>query len=119
VEGVDSSALSGISSKEETIPQSLLSQRRWQAVGLTEEFRANNVRPYRFPSLKMGNRLLCPIGHLLYRGDDYAKPPLLEEVASRRLDGGVMHPTKTPHPFPMKRPKSQQPFGGDAAMIGK
>ena len=90
-----------------------------KAVGLTEEFRANNVRPYRFPSLKMGNRLLCPIGHFLYRGDDYAKPPLLEEVASRRLDGGVMHSTKTPHPFPMKRPKSQQPFGGDAAMIGK
>jgi len=89
VEGVDSSALSGISSKEETIPQSLLSQRRWQAIGLTEEFRANNVRPYRFPSLKMGKQLLCPIGHLLYERRRFAKPPLLEEVASRWLDGGV------------------------------
>ena len=42
-------------------------QRSWQAIGLTEESRANDVRPYRFTFSKWVNRLLCPVGHLLYK----------------------------------------------------
>ena len=41
----DSSALSGTSSRRGGFLLAPL-QRSWQAVGLTEESRANNVRPY-------------------------------------------------------------------------
>ena len=35
------------------------------------------------------NRLLCPVGHLLYERRLFRKASSTEEVASRRLDGGV------------------------------
>ena len=42
----NSSALSGISSMRGDYFAKPPLQRRWQAVGLTVEFRANHVRPY-------------------------------------------------------------------------
>ena len=47
--------------------QMIRRQFAWQAIGLTEESRANDVRPYRFTFSKWVNRLLCPVGHLLYK----------------------------------------------------
>ena len=55
---------------------------------MPEESRANNVRPYRF-TFSRDQRLLCPVGHLLYERRLLLLAPLLEEMASRRLDGGV------------------------------
>ena len=81
-----SSALSGISSMRGDYLEKPPLQRRWHAV--PEESRANNVRPYRF-TFSRDQRLLCPVGHLLYERRLLLLAPLLEEMASRRLAGGV------------------------------
>ena len=55
----------------------------------SEESRANDVRPYNVPFPKRVNNSSALSGISSMRGDYFVKPPLLEEVASRRLDGGV------------------------------
>ncbi|WP_444445140.1 hypothetical protein, partial [Ruminococcus sp.] len=47
------------------------------------------VRPYNVPFPKRVNNSSALSGISSMRGDYFVKPPLLEEVASRRLDGGV------------------------------
>ena len=84
----DSSALSGISSMRGDYFAKPPLQRRWQAVGLTVESRANDVRPYNVPFPKRVNNSSALPGISSMRGDN-GKASSLEEVASRRLDGGV------------------------------
>ena len=55
---IDSSALSGISSIRGDFLLAPL-QRNWQAVGLTKESRANNVRPYEKPFKMLRKQPAC------------------------------------------------------------
>ena len=72
----NSSALSGISSMRGDDFAKPPLQRRWQAAGLTEESRANDVRPYRFLFLKRMDNSSALSGISSMRGDNFAKPPL-------------------------------------------
>ena len=72
----NSSALPGISSMRGDNFAKPPLQRRWQAAGLTEESRANDVRPYRFLFLKRMDNSSALSGISSMRGDNFAKPPL-------------------------------------------
>jgi len=76
----------------------LYERRRFRKASSTEEVASRRLdggvsgeqcSPLRFLFSKKGKQLLCPAGHLLYERRQFCKASSTEEVASRRLDGGV------------------------------
>jgi len=65
------------------------------------------------------NRLLCPVGHLLWKRRQFENASSTEEVASRRLDGGVSGERCSPLRFLFsKRVDNSSALPGISSMRG-
>ena len=85
---------------------------------MTEESRANDVRPYNVPFPKRVNNSSALPGISSKRGDN-GKASSLEEVASRRLDGGVSGERCSPLRFLFsKRVDNSSALPGISSMRG-